>query len=72
MTPKPNLAAEARAAWRRVSGVLRPPLMISKWADRHRVLGPSSPMPRPWPTDLTPFLREIQDALSPDLNDKVQ
>jgi phage terminase large subunit GpA-like protein len=42
------------------------PLTISQWADKHRVLGPSSPMPGAWRTDVAPFLREIQDSLSPD------
>src|SRR5215831_15974835 len=57
-----------RASWRRVRDVLRPPppLTISEWADRHRVLGPSSPLPGQWRTDAAPFLREIQDCLSPD------
>jgi phage terminase large subunit GpA-like protein len=51
-----------------VRGILRPPapLSISQWADQHRVLGPSSPMPGPWRTAVAPFLREIMDGLSPD------
>jgi hypothetical protein len=33
-----------RASWHRVRHVLQPPppLTISEWADKHRVLGPSS------------------------------
>jgi phage terminase large subunit GpA-like protein len=63
-----DLSSESRAAWRRVRGILRPPapLTISQWADANRVLGPSSPMPGAWRTDVAPFLREIQDCLSPD------
>jgi phage terminase large subunit GpA-like protein len=63
-----DLLTESGAAWRRVRSILRPPpkLTISEWADRHRVLGPSSPMPGPWRTAVAPFLREIQDSLSPD------
>jgi phage terminase large subunit GpA-like protein len=65
--PNPS-ADEWRASWTRVRGILRPPLplSISQWADRHRVLGPSSPMPGLWRTDVAPFLREIMDSLSPD------
>src|SRR6516164_10424775 len=66
--PSPDVSSEARASWQRVRGILRPPLplTISQWADRHRVLGPSSPMPGLWRTDVAPFLREIMDSLSPD------
>ena len=68
MSADPDLWAESCAAWRRVRSMLRPPpkLTISEWADRHRVLGPSSPTPGPWRTDVAPFLREIQDSLGPD------
>jgi phage terminase large subunit GpA-like protein len=61
-------SAVSRRLWDRTHDVLRPPppLTISEWADRHRVLGPSSPMPGAWRTDIAPFLREIQDSLSPD------
>jgi phage terminase large subunit GpA-like protein len=56
------------ASWLRTRDVLRPPppLSISEWADRHRVLGPSSPLPGQWRTDVAPFLREPMDCLSPD------
>ena len=55
-------------SWARVRDVLRPPppLTISEWADRHRVLGPSSPLPGQWRTSVAPFLKEIQDALGPN------
>jgi phage terminase large subunit GpA-like protein len=54
-------------AWRRVRDVLcpPPPMSISEWADAHRVLGPSSPLPGRWRTDTAPFLKEIQDSLGP-------
>jgi phage terminase large subunit GpA-like protein len=48
---------------------LRPiPLMtISEWADRNRMLSSeSSAEPGPWRTSRTPYLREIQDNLSPN------
>ena len=55
-------------SWVRIREVLRPPppFTISEWADANRVLGPSSPLPGQWRTDVAPFLREIQDCLSPD------
>lgn len=41
-------------------------LLVSSWADHHRVLtSRSSPEPGPWRTDRTPFLRAIMDDLSP-------
>nr|WP_188901451.1 terminase gpA endonuclease subunit [Caldovatus sediminis] len=43
-----------------------PALLVSEWADRHRVLGSrGSAEPGPWRTARTPYLREIMDALSP-------
>jgi phage terminase large subunit GpA-like protein len=68
LTSDPDEQADAHAAWRRTRHVLPPrlPLSISEWADRHRFLGPSSPMSDAWPTDVPPFLREIMDCLSPD------
>jgi len=41
-----------------------PALSVSEWADRHRVLPPTSPEPGPWRTERTPYLREIMDCLS--------
>ncbi len=60
--------AVLHSTWHRVRDVLRPPppLTISEWADQNRVLGPSSPLPGMWRTDVAPFLREIQDSLGPD------
>jgi phage terminase large subunit GpA-like protein len=43
-----------------------PLLMVSEWADRHRMLGSrDSAEPGPYRTARTPYLREIMDALSP-------
>jgi phage terminase large subunit GpA-like protein len=53
-----------RAAW---SSGLRPEpdILVSAWADSHRVLPQkSSAEPGPWRTDRTPYLREIMDSLS--------
>jgi phage terminase large subunit GpA-like protein len=57
-----------RASWLRTREVLRPPppLTISQWSDKFRVLGPNSPLPGQWRTDAAPFLREPMDCLSPD------
>uniref|UniRef100_UPI003F70DF6C phage terminase large subunit family protein n=1 Tax=Elioraea sp. TaxID=2185103 RepID=UPI003F70DF6C len=43
-----------------------PALLVSEWADRHRVLGSrDSAEPGPYRTARTPYLREVMDALSP-------
>ncbi len=39
-------------------------LTVSEWADRHRELRSGTNAPGPWNTELTPYLREIMDALS--------
>ena len=42
-----------------------PPLTVSEWCDRYRVLDPKhSAEPGLWSTDRTPYLREIQDAFT--------
>lgn len=42
-----------------------PRLTVSEWADQHRYLSTrSGPIPGPWRTSRTPYLREIMDALS--------
>ncbi len=43
--------------WARIREVLRPPppLTISEWADANRILGPSSPLPGAWSTNVAPF-----------------
>ncbi len=39
---------------------------VSEWADQNRILSKmSSPVPGPWRTEVSPFLREPMDALSP-------
>jgi len=43
-----------------------PDLTVSEWADKHRILGRNSPEPGPWRTDRVPYIREIQDSLSPN------
>lgn len=47
----------------------RPPeeISVSEWADRYRVLPPTSPRPGPWSTDVNPPCREIMDALRADV-----
>jgi phage terminase large subunit GpA-like protein len=57
--------AEILQAWR--DGMMpEPTLLVSEWADRHRILGSrGSAEPGPWRTSRTPYLREIMDALSP-------
>ena len=41
-----------------------PALVVSEWADRHRMLGSrGSAEPGPWRTERTPYLREVMDAL---------
>lgn len=42
-----------------------PPMTVSEWADRHRMLtSEASSAPGRWSTDKTPYLREIMDSLS--------
>jgi phage terminase large subunit GpA-like protein len=57
--------AEILQAWR--DGMMpEPALLVSEWADRHRILGSrSAAEPGPWRTSRTPYLREVMDALSP-------
>jgi phage terminase large subunit GpA-like protein len=43
-----------------------PYLTVSEWADEHRMLSQKAASePGPWRTARTPYLREIQDSLSP-------
>ncbi|WP_447979071.1 terminase gpA endonuclease subunit [Candidatus Nitrospira bockiana] len=49
-----------------------PPLTVSQWADKNRVLTSlaGDAEPGPWVTDRTPYLREIMDSLSdPDVEE---
>jgi phage terminase large subunit GpA-like protein len=57
--------AEILQAWR--DGMApEPALLVSEWADRHRVLSSrGSAEPGPWRTARTPYLKEVMDALSP-------
>lgn len=41
-----------------------PILLVSEWADRFRILPPSSAEPGQWRTDRAPHTREVMDALS--------
>lgn len=51
------------AAWRK--GIRpEPPIPVSAWAERHRILPPTSAEPGRWRTDRTPYLRAVMDALS--------
>jgi phage terminase large subunit GpA-like protein len=57
------MLAEADDAWRR--GIRpEPPITVSEWADRNRVLPPTSAEPGRWRTSRTPYLRAVMDALS--------
>ena len=55
--------AEILQAWR--DGMApEPALLVSEWADRHRMLGSrDSAEPGPYRTARTPYLREVMDAL---------
>lgn len=41
-----------------------PPLVVSDWADTHRMLPDTASEPGRWRTDRTPYLRDVMDALS--------
>jgi phage terminase large subunit GpA-like protein len=41
-----------------------PPIPVSNWADRHRILPPRSAEPCRWRTDHSTYLRVLMDALS--------
>lgn len=57
------MVPEIDLAWRR--GIRpEPPIPVSDWADRHRILPPTSAEPGRWRTDRTPYLRAVMDALS--------
>ena len=58
-------AAEILRAWREGMAP-EPALLVSEWADRHRVLGSrGSAEPGPWRTARAPYLQAVMDALSP-------
>lgn len=43
-----------------------PPLVVSEWADDHRIVAKPSPEPGPWRTSRVPYTRELMDNFSPD------
>jgi phage terminase large subunit GpA-like protein len=43
-----------------------PPLVVSEWADQHRIIAKPSPEPGAWRTSRVPYTREIMDNFSPD------
>ncbi|GAB3755128.1 phage terminase large subunit family protein [Lysobacter olei] len=62
--PLADLAVVVGASWQR-GWALPEPLMVSEWADRHRMLTrEGAAEPGLWSTDRTPYLREIMDVLS--------
>lgn len=64
----PDLSAQERILLESFYGGLRPPpdFTVSQWADEHRRLPRvSSSEAGPWRTSRTPYLREIQDEMSP-------
>jgi phage terminase large subunit GpA-like protein len=57
------MLADIDLAWRR--GLQpEPAIVVSDWADRHRMLPHTAAEPGRWRTDRTPYLREIMDSLS--------
>lgn len=42
-----------------------PPLTVSEWAERHRIVSAPTPWPGEWRNARTPYLRQIMDCLSP-------
>lgn len=55
MVPKIDLT------WRR--GIRpKPPIPVADWADRHRILPPTSAEPGRWRTDRAPYLRAVMGA----------
>lgn len=62
ITPAHEIIRDAARAGARPD----PKLLVSEWADQHRVLTTrSSPEPGLWKTARTPFLKDIMDSLSP-------
>jgi phage terminase large subunit GpA-like protein len=51
------------ATWREAIAP-EPHLLVSEWADQHRILPATSAEPGPWRSSRTPYLTEIMDALS--------
>lgn len=60
------MTTNAPNCYRRLAAAIRPRdhLLVSDWADRHRILsGKQSGMPGRWQTRVNPLLKEIMDAL---------
>jgi len=57
---KRKLASEFEKYW-----ADRPTITISEYAEKRRTLPAGTPFPGPWRNDLTPYLIEIMDAMSP-------
>lgn len=66
MTPGMPTAYEVYQEAARAGARPDPKLLVSEWADQHRILTTrSSPEPGLWRTARTPFLKDIMDSLSP-------
>lgn len=63
---KKAAADKINAAIARAISVFKPPedITVDEWADKYRILPPSSAEPGPWRTDRTPYLREPMRALT--------
>lgn len=57
---------DAAWVWRTIAAAIRPEpaLLVSEWADKHRVLPPTSAEPGRWRTSRVPYMRGVMDALS--------
>lgn len=57
---------DAAWTWRVIATAFRPEptLLVSEWADKHRILPPTAAEPGKWRTSRVPYMREIMDALS--------
>lgn len=65
--PIPGLASAAEVEAGSFAAGYRPNprLLVSEWADRHRILeGAGASEPGPWKTTRTPYMREIMDNMS--------
>jgi phage terminase large subunit GpA-like protein len=71
--PEEVRARARRGAARLLRERLKPPpqLSVSEWADLHRYLPSTSAEPGRWRTDRTPYLREIMDAFSDPMVERV-
>jgi phage terminase large subunit GpA-like protein len=65
MTALAALSRDLALAARRRGLMPEPPLTVSAWADRHRILPLGTARPGPWRTATVPYLAAPMDALSP-------